>query len=143
MSMMNETYRFQRDQSRAAKSRVLTSIRSRMEGPEKYLSLGALEVKTPTRKVTAFMGPGGSEYADFTATDRYVAPTRERQNTTSKKRRDSVAAEAQRLLDELNGITRREAIDVRGPAATDSMESAILPRPDDKCGEPRPLTIEQ
>jgi hypothetical protein len=143
MSMLNETYRFQRDQSRVAKSRVLTSIRSRMDGPEKYLSLGALEVKTPTRKVTAFMGPGGSEYADFTATDRYVAPTRERQNTTSKKRRDSVAAEAQRLLDELNGITCREAIDVRGPAATDSMESAILPRPDDECGEPRPLTIEQ
>jgi hypothetical protein len=143
MSMLNETYRFQRDQSRVAKSRVLTSIRSRMDGPEKYLSLGALEVKTPTRKVTAFMGPGGSEYADFTATDRYVAPIRERQNTTSKKRRDSVAAEAQRLLDELNGITRREAIDVRGPAATDSMESAILPRPDEECDEPRPLANEQ
>jgi hypothetical protein len=76
MSMLNETYRFQREQSRAAKSRVLTSIRSRTDGPEKYLSLGALEVKTPTRKVTAFMGPGGSEYADFTATDRYVAPLR-------------------------------------------------------------------
>ena len=144
----------------AGKRRALTTIRDRTTGPERFLSLAALEADAPPRRMTTYMGEAGSECIEIPAHRGGQPLLRDRRNELTRKNRDRVAQDAQRLLDELNGVVRNKAIEDRlrslaaeekqpepEPAAEEKIEDPPEPAPqveeEKQEEEPAPAPVEE
>lgn len=127
--------KYTRDMSLAQKRRAQTMIQSSIRGPEKYLGLHSLEQMTAPPHLTGFMGPTGTEMI-VVPSHREQVPSRVEVNKLTKRRRDRVADAAQRLLDEIHGVSRQPS--AAPAAAIDEPKKEAEPEKKEESPPPPP-----